>query len=59
MRPRYPIPREDLSPPPLPNICSIESTLEIPVNAATQKKAVSEIDIAEKSLPNLKRSIIL
>ncbi|CAJ0751562.1 8351_t:CDS:2, partial [Entrophospora sp. SA101] len=49
MRPRYPIPREDLTPLPT-TIRLVEPTPEIPVNAAAQKKVANGITIAEKKL---------
>nr|CAG8683580.1 15397_t:CDS:2 [Entrophospora candida] len=49
MRPRCPIPREDLTPLPT-TIRLVEPTPEIPVNAAAQKKAANGITIAEKKL---------
>ncbi|CAJ0641515.1 2201_t:CDS:1 [Entrophospora sp. SA101] len=49
MRPRYPIPREDLTPLPT-TIHLVEPTPEIPVNAAAQKKVANGIKIAEKKL---------
>ncbi|CAJ0639169.1 5463_t:CDS:2 [Entrophospora sp. SA101] len=49
MRPRYPIPREDLTPLPT-TIRLVEPTPKIPVIAAAQKKVANGITIAEKKL---------
>ena len=51
MRPRFSVPREDLTPPhhTLP-IRSVDPIMEISINASAQKKVANEITIAEKKL---------